>query len=120
MADARGDEHAQRDPAHRAEAQAHGVEESRAHAGLLAPRHRHEDQGQEEHPANPGDGGHDMKPAEGERHRPEHSTAVRHGGRPRPGGGRAEFWTDRTVAWYERANERSAYAAQVLGALGAA
>lgn len=28
----------------------------------------------------------------------------------------ADFWTERTVAWYERANERSDYAARVLGA----
>ena len=59
-----------------------------------------------------------MKPPEQERHRPEHSTALRRGGRPAPGADRAEFWTARTVAWYERANERSNYAARVLGALG--
>jgi len=44
--------------------------------------------------------------------------ALRRGGRPTPGGGSAEFWTERTVAWYERANEGSDYAARVLGALG--
>ena len=45
---------------------------------------------------------------------------VRRGGRPRRGGGCPEFWTDRTVAWYRRANEGSDYAARVLGALGRA
>ena len=60
-----------------------------------------------------------MKPPEQERHRREHSTALRHGGRP-AAGARAEFWTERTVAWYERANEESDYAARVLGALGPA
>ncbi|MDO8478751.1 MAG: hypothetical protein Q7W02_21640, partial [Candidatus Rokubacteria bacterium] len=60
-----------------------------------------------------------MKPPEQERHRREHSTALRRGGRP-AAGARAEFWTERTVAWYERANERSDYAARVLGALGPA
>ena len=61
-----------------------------------------------------------MKPPEQERHRREHSTALRRGGRPAPGTARAEFWTERTVAWYERANEESDYAARVLGALGPA
>ena len=61
-----------------------------------------------------------MNPPEQERHRGEHSTALRRGGRPAPGTARAEFWTERTVAWYERANERSDYAARVLGALGSA
>jgi hypothetical protein len=28
--------------------------------------------------------------------------------------GRRDFWTDRKVAWYRRANERSDYAARVL------
>lgn len=60
-----------------------------------------------------------MKPPEQERHRREHSTARRRGGRP-AAGARAEFWTERTVAWYERANEQSDYAARVLGALGPA
>jgi SAM-dependent methyltransferase len=60
-----------------------------------------------------------MKPPEQERHRPEHSTALRRGGRP-AAGARAEFWTERTVAWYKRANERSNYAPRVLGALGPA
>ena len=60
-----------------------------------------------------------MKPPEQERHRREHSTALRRGGRP-AAGARAEFWTERTVAWYERANEQSDYAARVLGALGPA
>jgi SAM-dependent methyltransferase len=45
---------------------------------------------------------------------------LRRGGRPAPGTGRAEFWTERTVAWYGRANEQSDYAARVLGALGPA
>lgn len=45
---------------------------------------------------------------------------VRRGGRPSPGDARSEFWTDRTVAWYRRADERSDYAARVLGALGPA
>ena len=60
-----------------------------------------------------------MKPPEQERHRREHSTALRRGGRP-AAGARAEFWTKRTAAWYERANEQSDYAARVLGALGPA
>jgi SAM-dependent methyltransferase len=60
-----------------------------------------------------------MKPPEQERHRREHSTALRLGGRP-AAGARAEFWTERTVAWYERANEQSDYAARVLGVLGPA
>jgi SAM-dependent methyltransferase len=60
-----------------------------------------------------------MKPSEQERHRRERSTAPRRGGRP-AAGARAEFWTERTVAWYERANEQSDYAARVLGALGPA
>jgi SAM-dependent methyltransferase len=60
-----------------------------------------------------------MKPPEQERHRREHSTALRRGGRPAAGAG-AEFWTERTVAWYERANKGSDYAARVLGALGPA
>lgn len=36
--------------------------------------------------------------------------------RPAPGQG-GEFWTDRTVAWYERANAGSDYAARVLAAI---
>ena len=44
---------------------------------------------------------------------------VRLGGRPRPGTARSEFWTDRTVAWDQRANARSDYALRVLEALGA-
>lgn len=61
-----------------------------------------------------------MKPPEQERHRAEDSTSIRLGGRPRPGAARSEFWTDQTVAWYERANARSDYAARVLHALGPA
>jgi len=45
---------------------------------------------------------------------------IRRGGRPSPGAARSEFWTDRTVAWYRRADQRSDYAASVLEALGPA
>jgi SAM-dependent methyltransferase len=46
--------------------------------------------------------------------------SIRRGGRPSPASARSEFWTDRTVAWYQRADERSDYAASVLGALAPA
>ncbi len=57
---------------------------------------------------------------ERQRHRGERDTAVRRGGRARSGALGSEFWTDRTVAWYERANAESDYATRVLEAVGPA
>ena len=61
-----------------------------------------------------------MNPPEEERHRREHSTAVRRGGRARPDAPGSEFWTDRTVGWYQRADAHSDFARRVFDAVGPA
>jgi hypothetical protein len=80
---ARDDKHAERDPAHRPEAQA-GVSDEACTQRLIlqSASDRHQDQRDEEHPADPGDGREHMNPPNEERHGGQDSTPPRPTGPP--------------------------------------